>query len=112
LVNKGHNCFAKVSTGIVHIQPNFFGNKIRRLKRRLHNEVKIKYEYGFSRIKVIKTLFYIITILPLIKDMIKGYSKKPDTAWFFHLPACLILVFIHLPYQLMFFIKRLSLIRK
>ncbi len=29
-----------------------------------------------------------VTIVPLVLQALRGYLKKPDTAWFFHIPAC------------------------
>lgn len=88
LINNESNCFAKVKTGVVHNQPRFFPNKIRRIKRRLSGEVKINYNYGVKNIDIIRVMFYIIFIFPVLIDSIKGFIKKPDTAWFFHPIAC------------------------
>ena len=88
LVKSGYNCFAKVKTGIIHNQPRFFSNKIRRIKRRLSGEVKIEYNYGIKKRDTVKTVVYICLILPVIYDTIKGMIKKPDFAWFFHPIAC------------------------
>ena len=88
LVNSGYNCFAKVKTGIIHNQPKFFPNKIRRIKRRLNNEVNIRYNYGVTKRDMIKVITYILLLLPVLSDTIKGFVKKPDLAWFFHPIAC------------------------
>ncbi len=84
LVNKGYNCFAKVKTGIIHDQPKFFPNKIRRIQRRISREVKIKYNYGIKKSDLIKTLIYIMLIAPVLFDTIRGFIKKADSAWLFH----------------------------
>mgnify|MGYP001573187452 CR=1 FL=1 len=88
LVNKNYNCFAKVDVGIIHNQPKFFPNKIRRIKRRLNKEVKIKYNYGITSKKILYVIVYIALIFPVLYDTIKGFIKKPDIAWFFHPIAC------------------------
>ena len=88
LVNSNYNCFAKVKIGIIHNQPKFFPNKIRRIKRRMNNEVKINYNYGLTKSKIIKTVIYIGLILPILYDTFRGFIKKPSAAWFFHPIAC------------------------
>ncbi|PIN94834.1 hypothetical protein COU61_00230 [Candidatus Pacearchaeota archaeon CG10_big_fil_rev_8_21_14_0_10_35_13] len=84
LINNGHEYFAKVKTGIVHNQPRFFPNKIRRMKRRLNKEVNIGYNYGTKKAELLRVTIYIILIIPVIIDMIRGMIKKPDKAWLFH----------------------------
>lgn len=100
LINNGHNCFAKVKTGIVHNQPRFFPNKIRRIQRRLTKEVKIRYNYGIKRIDMIKTVMRICAVIPVFYDTIKGFIKKPDSAWFFHPVACFGELYLHGYYTL------------
>ena len=100
LVNSGHNCFAKVKTGIVHNQPQFFPNKVRRIKRRLTNEVKIKYDYGIKKSDMIKTVTYICLVIPVLYDTLRGFVKKPCFAWFFHPVACFGELFLHGYYPL------------
>ncbi|MBM3247165.1 glycosyltransferase family 2 protein [Candidatus Pacearchaeota archaeon] len=95
LVNKGYNCFAKVKVGIVHNQPRFFPNKIRRIIRRLNKEVAIKYNYGVGNKDTLKTALYIAVILPVLFDTLKGFFRKPSLAWFFHPVACFGELFIH-----------------
>ena len=99
LVNNGYNCFAKVDTGIVHNQPTFFNNKVRRIKRRIKGDVKIKYNYGITKWKTIKMLIWIILVFPIIADMIAGYIKKRDSAWIFHPVACYGELGIHVYYN-------------
>ncbi|SRR3989344_1273182 len=105
LVNKGYNCFAKVKTGIIHNQPKFFPNKIRRIKRRLNNEVKIEYNYGINKGDMIKTAVYIALILPVLFDTCRGLVKKPSLAWFFHPVACFGELFLHGWYNLIYKFK-------
>lgn len=84
LVNNNYNCFAKILTGIVHNQPRFFPNKIRRIKRRLNKEVDIKYNYGITGKKMLKTALYSLSVLPVLCDIFIGFVRKPSLAWFFH----------------------------
>lgn len=84
LVNNGHNCFAKVKTGIVHNQPKFFPNKIRRIKRRLSGEIKQKHNYGVTKSDLVRVCLGTLLILPVIIDSFRGFVRKPDSAWLFH----------------------------
>lgn len=105
LVNSNYNCFAKVKTGIVHDQPTFFKNKIRRIERRFKKQVDIKYNYGITKKKTAIMLLKFIIILPVLYDIVKGYIKKRDSAWIFHIPAVYGLFFIHIYYNLLHILK-------
>lgn len=94
-VNSGYNCFTKVKTSIIHNQPRFFPNKIRRIERRMKKEVRIKYDYGITKWEIAKTAAYVCLILPVLYDTIKGMIKKPDSAWLFHPAACFGEVFLY-----------------
>ncbi len=83
LVNKGHNCFAKVKISIIHNQPKFFPNKIRRMQRRKEG-IKISYNYGIEIKNLVLMGLYIILIIPVLFDTLRGFVKKPNSAWFFH----------------------------
>lgn len=99
LVNKGYNCFAKVDASIVHNQPTFFKNKIRRIQRRLKKQVDIRYNYGVTSGKTARVLLRSMLILPVIYDMVKGYIRKPNSAWLFHPIALYGLIGIHVYYR-------------
>lgn len=88
LINAGHEWFAKVDTGIIHNQPKFFKNKIRRVERRLKKEIKIKYNYGVSKKELAKVSIYILLIFPVLVDTIIGFFRKRNLAWIFHPVAC------------------------
>lgn len=105
LVNKGHNCFAKVDTGIIHDQPAFFKNKIRRIQRRERNEVKIRYNYGMTNLNIAKVFLRSIIILPVIYDVIKGFLRKPNSAWLYHFPALYGLIAIHAHSKIVHFLR-------
>ena len=89
MVNGGHEHFAKVKVGIVHDQPVFFPNKVRRIKRRLNGEVRIQYNYGVSAVSLAATSAYIAAVVPIVIDALRGFVKKPCAAWLFHPVACL-----------------------
>jgi len=98
LVNKGYNCFAKVKKGIIHNQPKFFPNKLRRMKRR--KSLGIKYDYGMSKWRIFLAVLYVGLFFPLFIDTIRGFIKKPDSAWLFHIPASYLLLLLYIYYNL------------
>lgn len=93
--------FAKVKTGIIHDYCQGIGDFFRKQKRRAKDFFYLegKKERGKTYQREInKQLYFIIatiTIIPLIVQTIKGYLKKPDSAWFFHPLACLITIWIY-----------------
>jgi hypothetical protein len=104
--------FAKVKIGIIHL---FCGRDllkfVRKQKRRIkdylyYRRLKIRF-YPWqqqNRFGLVKYVFACIFVLPLIFQVFHGYWKKPDRAWFFHLPACwltlLVYGFVIISYQL------------
>ena len=47
--------------------------------------------YDYSSVPKWRYLYFIlatVTVLPLLWQALRGYSKKRDLAWFFHIPAC------------------------
>lgn len=99
LVDIGYNKLAKVKTSIVHKQDgsvkSFFKKKLRRIKRRHDGEIKFYANYGMKKSQVIILGLYIATIIMPIFDSIKGFFRKPDSAWLFHPVACLGLLFLY-----------------
>lgn len=99
LVNNGYNCFAKIKIGIIHNQCVFFAKKIRRMQRR-EQGINIKYNYGLKKWDIFLMVLRISLILPVLFDSIRGFIKKRDIAWAFHLPASLILLLLYVYYNL------------
>lgn len=94
IVNKGHNCFAKIKIGLIHNQPKFFPNKVRRMQRRKEG-IGINYNYGIKGRTILILGLSMALIFPILFDTLKGFFKKPDFAWFFHPIACLGELFIY-----------------
>lgn len=88
--------FAKVKTGMIHLYCGSDIKKfIRKQKRRIRDYLyyqKIgarKYPWQEqNRMGLLKFILSCITILPLVYQAIRGYLKKPDSAWLFHPIAC------------------------
>lgn len=95
LADKGY--FAKVNIGIVHVQGNvrdFFNKKLRRIKRRASREIKLEHNFGISNKRIIYASGYICLGIPVIYDSLKGFIRKPSSAWLFH-PIATYLVFLN-----------------
>lgn len=87
--------FAKVKTGIVHIFSGNIKTFARKQRRRVrdylyYNKLGVrKYPWqSASKIKLLKFILSCLIFAPLLIQSIKGYVKKPDSAWFFHPVAC------------------------
>jgi len=106
IAKKGY--FAKVPIGLIHVQKgilNFFQKKIRRIKRRLSGEIKLDNNYGLAKKEIIPKLIYLVLVLPVLYDTIKGFIKKPSLAWLFHPFATYITLFIYMVYVVFYKLK-------
>lgn len=100
--DKGSVKFIKVKNGIVH---NFCGSDVgkfaRKQRRRVrdylfHLDEKKDREFGWGEMDfgggkpwgLVKFIVSCVLILPLVFQMIKGLTKKFDSAWLFHPIAC------------------------
>jgi hypothetical protein len=102
LVKQGYGKFAKVKIGIVHIFSSNISTFVNKQKRRVKDYIYYKElglrKYPWSSInkgKLKKFVIYTILILPLFVQTMKGYLKKQDTAWLFHILACWITLIIY-----------------
>ena len=100
LVKKGRNKFAKVDIGIVHLfaesWTGFAMKTWRRIRdynkyRKLRKYPWLKLDMGKLSLFVLRTLL----VLPLLLDVLQGYSRKPDPAWLFHPFACWLVLLIY-----------------
>ncbi|MDY6893960.1 MAG: glycosyltransferase, partial [Thermotogota bacterium] len=102
LVSQGKNKFAKVKTGIIHIFSGSISTFARKQRRRIkdyayYNQLGLR-RYPWSEISkksLIKFLLYDILVIPLIVQALKGYTKKRDLSWFFHMPACWVTLVVY-----------------
>ena len=102
LVEHQHRHFAKVNTGIVHIYGSGLGTFARKQLRRIrdfqfYNSIGARH-YPWSKQKkngLFRFIIYCLLVVPLLAQSLKGYIKKPDTAWILHAPACIITFFVY-----------------
>ena len=99
LVKKGYNKYAKVKEGLYHKQDGsfrtFYRKKLRRIKRRYSNEKLWKQDYGLSRKEVLFSSLYCASFILPLYDSIRGFLRKPSSAWLFHPFATTSLIFIY-----------------
>jgi glycosyltransferase involved in cell wall biosynthesis len=95
LVTEGHNKFAKVKTGIIHIFSGSMSTFIRKQRRRIrdygyYEKMGVrKYPWNnLDKLKLLQFIVYTVTIFPLIFQLLRGYWRKQDRAWGFHMLAC------------------------
>ena len=95
--------FAKVKRGIVHL---FCGSDIKKFIRKQKRRINDLFYYQKEGLRaypwqrkyrwgIIKFSISCILIFPLLAQSVKGYLKKPDSAWFFHPIACWITFIVY-----------------
>lgn len=93
--------FAKVKIGIIHTFCESSINKFIKKQNRRATDLYFyqnRRTYPLTQKNLFPTLLfilYVIAILPMIFDTVKGYLKKPDIAWLFHPLACIITLYIY-----------------
>jgi len=91
LISHKKNKFAKVRVGIVHLFSGdvftFIKKQMRRIKDyAYYKEQKLrKYPWGeLGKLKLLKFIVYTVTVLPLVSQVLKGYWRKQDRAWWLY----------------------------
>ena len=95
LVMQGHDKFAKVKTGIVHIFSGSVSTFMKKQRRRIrdygyYKKMGVrKYPWSaLSKGKLLKFVVYTVAVFPLVGQSVRGYMQKSDDAWVFHMVAC------------------------
>lgn len=93
---------AKVRTGIIHVfsgdTRTFVRKQMRRIRDFRHYERLGIREYPWNGVKrhaVARFVFSCLTVLPLISQAARGYSRRPDIAWLFHPVACWLTLIVY-----------------
>lgn len=91
--------FAKVKIGIIHtFCESSLSKFLRKQQRRLTDYYIYKGERQFhwpNSAFPLKYILYSLLLFPAIFDSIRGYSRLPDPAWFFHPLACFLSFWIY-----------------
>lgn len=95
LVVAGYNTIARVDVDIEHDFCPDFRQYMRKQARRgvdyFHYKKKGMRTYpwtGRRLVGVFKFALATVLLFPILLQSAMGYMKKPDRAWFFHIPAC------------------------
>lgn len=98
----GSVCVAKVKTGIVHLYCARLADFTRKQRRRIRDflffaqEKKRTYPWDKQRRAGI-VLFCLSTVLllPLLVQALIGFCRKPDRAWLYHAPVCVLTLWVY-----------------
>lgn len=102
LISKGHNKFAKVKVGIIHVYCPNVKTFIRKQKRRIkdyayYQKMGVR-KYPWSKLNkkgFVKFVLFSFLFFPTFFQAVIGYTKKPDKAWFFHPLACWLTLWVY-----------------
>jgi len=94
-VRAGFRHVAKVKTGIVHLYcarlPEFARKQQRRIRDFLYFSQERQRTYPWDRQKksgIVLFCFATVLVIPLVFQMVRGFLRKPDRAWLYHIPVC------------------------
>ena len=93
---------AKVKTGIVHLYCSRLRDFARKQRRRIRDflffaqEKQRTYPWDKQRkTGIILFCLATVTLIPLLLQAIVGFCRRPDRAWFYHVPVCWITLWIY-----------------
>lgn len=102
LVELGHDRFAKVKVGIVHLYGTGLRTFARKQLRRIRDfsfyssQGMRSYPWGSSRsLGLARFILSCVFLVPLVYQAVKGHRRKPDSAWLLHVPACLVTLAVY-----------------
>jgi len=101
-VRAGFSNVAKVKSGIVHLYCARLSEFARKQQRRIRDflyfsqEKQRTYPWNSQKKSGI-VLFCLETVLffPLVCQMVRGFLRKPDAAWLYHVPVCWITLWLY-----------------
>jgi GT2 family glycosyltransferase len=95
LIDLGYTTFARVETSIFHLYAFTFSQYMRKTHRRIRDYYKYhgtgvrRYPWTrFDKMRLVRFLSGILLVVPLVKDSVQAYKRKPDKAWFLHWFIC------------------------
>jgi glycosyltransferase involved in cell wall biosynthesis len=101
-VKAGFRHVAKVKCGIVHLYcdnlRDFASKQDRRINDFLFFAASKQRTYPWKKRQrrgIIRFCLYTLFVFPLIIQMIKGWRRKHDPAWLYHVPVCWITLWIY-----------------
>lgn len=98
----GAVCVAKVKTGIVHLYCARLADFARKQRRRIRDFLFFAQEkrrsYPWDRQRRAGIVLFCLataTIVPLLVQMLVGMRRRPDRAWLYHVPVCVLTLWIY-----------------
>ena len=101
-VASGQPHFAKVKTGIVHLYCDrlslFKSKQQRRIRDFLYFAKTRQRTYPWQRQNKLAILLFAIEtalVIPLLIQMARGMRRRPDNAWWYHVPVCWVTLWVY-----------------
>jgi len=98
----GFRHVAKVKTGIVHLYCARLSDFARKQQRRIRDFLFFAQEkqrtYPWDRQKKSGVIAFVIStvlVFPLLIQAVRGFCRRPDRAWLYHLPVCWVTLWIY-----------------
>jgi glycosyltransferase involved in cell wall biosynthesis len=95
LVNAGEDTVARVDVPIRHYFSDGLSQFVRKTRRRAEDfffySAQGRRTYPWTRRRqaaVMRFVLSTVLVVPLLADVARGWRKRPDPAWLFHVPAC------------------------
>ena len=93
---------AKVKTGIVHLYCAHLGDFVRKQRRRIRDFLFFaqsrQRSYPWHRQRkagIVHFCLATVTVLPLVVQAARGFCRRPDAAWLYHVPVCLLTLAVY-----------------
>ena len=100
LVAMGSNQFIMTKLEVEHLYVHSLGEYFQKQARNLNLFLKLKnrrkYTYQMPVLQLIGAVLLMITLIYPLFQSVKGYMKKPDSAWFLHPLFCFALPMMYL----------------
>lgn len=101
LVGAGHDTFASVPIGVVHLFCPDLRTYARKQRRRIRDYLYYRsqsmrtYRHDAHALGYVLFMLATVTVLPLVIQSVWGYRRKPDRAWFLHPAICWITLVVY-----------------
>ncbi|MEJ7804032.1 MAG: glycosyltransferase [Candidatus Limnocylindria bacterium] len=102
LVSAGHRIVARVDVAIRHDFCEDVAGYVRKTRRRaddfffFSSQGQRSYPWTAQRkLGLLRFVASTVLVVPLMADVVRGWRRQPDPAWLFHVPACLIALYVY-----------------
>lgn len=102
VVRAGHPTIARVDAEVRH----YFCDGVRQYAKKTRRRADDFFyfsstgnrSYPWTRQRQLRMARFVletVSLLPLLVEMVRGFRRKPDVAWLFHVPACWITLYVY-----------------